>query len=226
MTAPHPERRLDYLPLDDVVPAARNPKAHDEVALQDSLDAFGYVEPIVLDERTGRLVAGHGRVEALRQLRARGEDPPEGVDSQWRVPVLRGWASRDDKHAERYVIASNRVGEVGGWDEPLLRDLLNDLDTFYGTGYDADDLIDLAARLEADAEPGEGTDPYAAWEGMPEFVQPNKQGAAQVIVHFATMEDADDFFRTIDRPRQAIMWWPQHDGHVPNVVDEEYVADA
>lgn len=44
---------------------------------------------------------------------------PEG---RWLVAVQRGWASRDDLDAEAYVIASNRIPELGGWDQEELRD--------------------------------------------------------------------------------------------------------
>jgi hypothetical protein len=71
-------RRLEYVPLDDLQPAARNPKRHDLPAIGRSIDTFGYVEPVVLDERTGRLVAGHGRVEQLRAARDGG-----GVGAGW-----------------------------------------------------------------------------------------------------------------------------------------------
>jgi ParB-like chromosome segregation protein Spo0J len=56
---------------------------------------YGVVEPPVLDERTGRLVAGHGRLEAFAEARAVGLDAPEGVrvnaKGEWLVPVIRGW---------------------------------------------------------------------------------------------------------------------------------------
>jgi hypothetical protein len=55
---------------------------------------YGVVEPPVLDERTGRLVAGHGRLEAFAEARAVGLDVPEGVrinaQGEWLVPVISG----------------------------------------------------------------------------------------------------------------------------------------
>jgi ParB-like chromosome segregation protein Spo0J len=57
--------RIEYLPLATLLKAPRNPKDHDIGLLHDSFSRFGFVEPIALNERTGRLVAGHGRQEAL-----------------------------------------------------------------------------------------------------------------------------------------------------------------
>jgi hypothetical protein len=147
-------RWLAPMLLADVAQAERNPKAHDQAALARSVERFGYVEPMVLDERTARLVAGHGRLADLRLREARGEQPPEGVadgPDGWLVPVLRGWASRSDAEADAAGIALNRVGESGGWQRDSLADLLTELagdtDLLAATGFTTSDLDDLLADL-------------------------------------------------------------------------------
>ena len=110
MTSQNPTR-LEWMPLGSLEPAKRNPKQHSS-EIGTSIGRFGYVEPIVLDERTGRIVAGHGRREALLAMRKRGEAPPAGIRAEgdeWLVPVLRGWASRSDAEAEAYLLASNKL---------------------------------------------------------------------------------------------------------------------
>lgn len=152
-------RRVEYLPLDQVAQAARNPKRHDQDGIQRSIDRFGFTEPALIDERTGLLVAGHGRHEALAAIRDAGQHPPTGVqvaeDGTWLVPVIRGWSSRSDAEAEAYLVASNRWSELGGWDDDELAALLSDVAAADGellnvTGYDADDLQRL---LDAQAVP-------------------------------------------------------------------------
>lgn len=154
-------RAVEYVPLDDVRPADVNPKGHDHGTLRASFDRFGFVEPIVRDDRTGRLVAGHGRLDQLRMARARdAANPPEGVtldgDGTWLVPVNVGWSSRDDDEAAAYLIAANRLVELGGWDEQVLTDALTALGDagdfkLVGTGYSMDDaLAMLSARLGTD----------------------------------------------------------------------------
>src|SRR5205809_5221565 len=85
---------FDYVPLSEVRPAPRNPKAHLGDAIRTSIGRFGVAELPLIDERTGRLVAGHGRIDQLTAMRADGQDPPEGVrvapDGGWLVPVVRG----------------------------------------------------------------------------------------------------------------------------------------
>ena len=65
--------------LDDIPDADVNPKEHDLRALNDSIERFGFVDAGTIDERTGKLVAGHGRKAALLALRDAGSEPPEGI---------------------------------------------------------------------------------------------------------------------------------------------------
>jgi hypothetical protein len=129
-TAAGSARRIEYMPLEAVPPALRNPKKHAEEHLDGSLGRFGYTEPVLMDERTGRLVAGHGRIDTLKRLRQKGQEPPEGVMKEgdaWLVPVVRGWASRSDQEAEAYLLASNQLTIAGGWDADALESMLKQL---------------------------------------------------------------------------------------------------
>lgn len=130
-TDEHPPRWIDYVDLDELVPADVNPKEHDTAGMAASTTRFGLVEPPVVDERTGKLVAGHGRRDDALAKRAAGQDPPDGVvvddSGKWLLPVLRGWASIDDDHAKGYLVASNKVGE-GLWDPTSLAGLLQGIE--------------------------------------------------------------------------------------------------
>lgn len=151
-------RRLTFEAIDGLVPALKNPKRHDLDALGASVGRFGFLEPVVVDDRTGRLVAGHGRVEELQRMHARGAPPPSGIDvdektGAWSVPVVRGWASRTDAEADAYLVASNRTTELGGWDAGALSELLSGLaetDDLLGSGYDDSSLADLLESLTPD----------------------------------------------------------------------------
>lgn len=161
----HPARWAEYQPVADLKPADRNAKAHDQAALQASLDTFGAIEPVVVDERTGKLLAGHGRAEKLGELEAAGADPPEGVvvgdDGRWQWLVVRGARSRDDAHAEAMAVALNRIGERGGWRPDVLSATLDALwgtDLADATGWSADELDDLIAETAAGVLGDQGTD--------------------------------------------------------------------
>lgn len=161
------DRRVEYMPIAEIEPAARNPKRHAGDAIAASVDRFGLAELPLIDERTGRLVAGHGRLDDLLGRRRDGEDPPAGVRlgpggaGDWLVPVIRGWSSDSDEDAEAYLVASNRLTVLGGWDDEGLADLLSDLAEqdaalLAVTGYTDDDLAQLLAEPERTELPPAG----------------------------------------------------------------------
>jgi hypothetical protein len=173
-------RRIEHMPLPEIARAVRNPKEHDLPTIRKSISKWGCTLAGELDERTGRLVAGHGRLHVLEEMASDGASPPEGVkigdDGVWLVPILRGWSSRSDADAEGYLVANNSTSERGGWDRGLLADMLTDIgeadeELLAATGYDLADVEDL---LPADpvqpplsGEPGPGpaerVEPPTVW---------------------------------------------------------------
>lgn len=149
-------RKLTLMALGDIIPAVTNVKAHDIPLTSASIGRFGLIETPVLDERTGRLVAGHGRVEALQEAAIGGGDPPDGVTvdrktGKWMVPVLTGWASADDNEAQAAAIALNRIGEKAGWEPLALAEQLEALagvTDLTGLGFDPGDIDDLIASIQ------------------------------------------------------------------------------
>lgn len=149
------ERWIEYLDVDSLVPALRNPRVHELDQLRRSFNRFGFTITPNMDERTGRLVAGHGRMQLLRHDREAGAPAPEGVrveaTGKWFVPVYRGWASENDAEADAMLVADNRLTEASGWDEDkLLAELQHQAATggMEGIGYDGDDLDDLFAKIQ------------------------------------------------------------------------------
>lgn len=153
---PTETRRIEMTPLSAIKPAVRNPKQHDSAGIAGSISRFGIIETPIIDERTGRLIGGHGRVEDLVSRLAAGQEPPDGIDigvnGEWLVPVQRGWASRDDSEADAAAIALNRLTEVGGWDTAQLAAILDELAgtplSLEGLGFDTNDLDDLIAKMQ------------------------------------------------------------------------------
>lgn len=118
---------IEYVRLDEIERWPHNPKRHNKDRIRRSILRFGFVDPMVWDERTKRLEEGHGRLEVLSMLQETGRPVPVGLrvdgDGMWQAPVMRGWASEDDAEAEAYAIAANRSGEAG-WEEGKLAILL------------------------------------------------------------------------------------------------------
>ena len=127
------ERTMIYMRVSYLVerfhPA--NPKDHNLNELRRSMERFGFTEAVLFDERTEYLAAGHGRVELLALDQSEGRTPPDDIrvddDGEWLVPVQRGWASKDDMELLAYVVASNRLTEIGGWVDVGLADALEQI---------------------------------------------------------------------------------------------------
>lgn len=152
MSEDRPARRIEYRKLSELEPDPRNPRAHESAHLvRKSMGRFGFVEPIVVDGRTGYIVSGHGRVKTLEAMRRDGEAPPEGVrvtkKGAWLVPVVEGWASDSDTEAGAALIAMNRTTELGGWVDDELLELLADIEHAGDLGFDDDALESLRGEL-------------------------------------------------------------------------------
>ena len=141
--------RLEYRRLDELTPYARNARTHSKKQLRqiaDSIDRFGFTNPILIDA-SNTILAGHGRVEAARLL---------GLAE---VPCIRvEHMSAEEKRA--YVLADNKLALNAGWDEEILAEELKellavDLDFDIGlTGFTVAEIDSLVDGLEPE-EPGD-----------------------------------------------------------------------
>lgn len=140
---------IAWWPIDRPRPYPNNPRRISTKAVAKvarSLEAFGWRQPLVVDE-AGEIVVGHTRLLAARQL---------GMPT---VPVhqVLGWS---DAEKRAYRIADNRTGEESEWDEDLLRIELGDLAglDLTLTGFELDELTRFTGaggRTDPDAVPPE-----------------------------------------------------------------------
>jgi DNA modification methylase len=125
------ELAFEYVPLSSIKPATRNPKKHALAVIRESINRFGYVAPLIMNRRTGRLVGGHGRLHALGDLKLAGQAPPRNVkvtNADWLVPVIYTWFE-NAREAEAYLLTDNQTTIVGGWDAAELQEILKDFTT-------------------------------------------------------------------------------------------------
>jgi ParB-like chromosome segregation protein Spo0J len=137
--------RIELIPVDKVFAYKANARLHSRQQIRqiaDSIQAFGFNNPILVDEN-GEILAGHGRLEAAKLL---------GLQ---KVPALRiSHLSATEKRA--YLLADNRTAELAQWDSDTLANELGDLleldfDVEL-TGFDLDEIqiiLDIP-----DEEPG------------------------------------------------------------------------
>jgi hypothetical protein len=101
--------RIETVSVKDLKPNSRNARTHSKRQIKliaDSLKAFGFVNPILIDQ-DGMIVAGHGRVAAAKRV------------GMTEVPAVRiEHLSDDEKRA--YVLADNQLAARAGWDSDIL----------------------------------------------------------------------------------------------------------
>jgi DNA modification methylase len=155
-------RQLGERAVASLKPHPRNPRTHSKKQISqiaDSIRRFGFLNPVLVDGRN-RIVAGHGRVEAARLL---------GMEE---VPAIEvdGLSEAD---CRAYIIADNRLAELAGWDEDLLKLELGsilEIDESYDlevTGFAGGELEALLAAVEAGQVPAEAPPPEVDEEGEP-----------------------------------------------------------
>ena len=99
---------IENLPIDQLRPFPRNARTHSRKQIRqiaESIRRFGFTNPVLIDGED-RILAGHGRVEAAREL---------GMAT---APCLRiDHLSSAEKRA--YALADNKLALNAGWDEEL-----------------------------------------------------------------------------------------------------------
>ena len=133
---------IQHYPLERLIPYARNARTHSDTQVAQiaaSIREFGFNNPVLVDTAAG-IIAGHGRLLAARKL-ALAEVPVIVLDH----------LSEAQKRA--YILADNRLAELAGWDDEMLRlelEALKELDfDFTVTGFDEAELGRLLAEQAA-----------------------------------------------------------------------------
>ena len=129
------------IPIGQLKPAAYNPRKDlqpgdpEYEKLKRSMQEFGYVEPIVWNERTGNIVGGHQRYKILLDM---------GMQEIDCVVV-----DLDETKEKALNIALNKI--QGDWDMPKLKDILQELDTgefdIELTGFGMDEIEELMTQF-------------------------------------------------------------------------------
>jgi DNA modification methylase len=128
-------------------PAQRNARTHSKKQIRqlaDSMDRFGVINPIVVDDR-GRIVAGHARAEAANLLGLK------------HVPVIR-LEHLNETEIRAYMLADNKLAEKAGWDREILAVELGELQIALPeiglelgiTGFDPAEVDSIMADFDQD----------------------------------------------------------------------------
>lgn len=191
---------IKMIPVGKLNPAEYNPREElqegdpEFEALKENILKFGFVQPIVVNVRTGNMVGGHQRLNVAKALNMK------------KVPVTEIDVSLTDE--KKLNVALNKVG--GRWDEDKLGHLLAELkttgDDLTLTGFDELEIeeltlafsnIDLNADFEefaggGDYDPDEDeeddSEPTDEAESLPEDIQ-EEQPKGIVIKYEVIFDD-------------------------------------
>lgn len=142
-----------------------NPAVHPEFqpeAIAESIRAFGFVAPVIIWPSKDRLVAGHGRLQAMRlivetgyayldahgQVQKRGPEPgfrAKGSPGPGMVRVVRH-EFESEAAADAYGLADNELARSATWDDARVQALVKRLnadesfEALHAIGFDPDAL--------------------------------------------------------------------------------------
>lgn len=109
---------MQEVSLDLLKPYERNAKIHGEEQIEllmNSIREFGFLSPCLVERDTFNLIAGHGRVEAAKRL---------GME---KVPCV-FVEDITEEQRRAYILADNRLTELGTWDMDMVNIELGELD--------------------------------------------------------------------------------------------------
>ena len=130
--------------IEEVIPHPKNPNTHPQSQIKilaQNIRYHGWRHPIVVSKLSGYIVAGHGRLEAAKEL---------GVSI---VPVeYQNFASEDNELA--VLVGDNRLAELSSLDLNGLQDIIDgfkasDFDTILA-GFEPTDLDALLGEQKPD----------------------------------------------------------------------------
>lgn len=137
---------IEYCDLDSIEPHPDNPNEGDVGAIAESVDEVGFVDPIVVQLSSRRILSGEHRWLTLKAL------------GETTGPMI--FIDVDDATALRYLIGANEIARRRSRiDDDAVSKLLVDLQQsgggVRGTGYDDDDVDALLNRISG-AHEGSG----------------------------------------------------------------------
>ena len=196
--------------LADLKPHPRNYKKHPDDQIEhiaESIRRHGFYRNIVI-ARDNTILAGHGVVQAYRQMNAGDQ-----------VPVIRLDIAPDSTEALKVLAGDNEIAKLGEVDDRALTEILKDIretDTagLLGTGFDEMMLTNLV-MITRHASEIKDENEAAHWIGMPEYEDVTKP--LKLTISFRNQEDrirfaelAEAIGLRIDKKQQDswLTWWP------------------
>lgn len=165
-------KSFSLIPADALIPYENNAREHSKAQieqLRNSMREFGFVTPILIDEKLN-VIAGHGLLEAAKA---------EGMAT---VPCV---LVSDLTEAQRraYILADNRLAEAATWNEAALQielAALEQLDFNAGiVGFEVTQTAEIEVASYTRTVPGGKTESPAPEEETPDAAEPDSSQIEQ-----------------------------------------------
>lgn len=134
--------KVEEVPLSALKAMKGNPRRNDAAIpkIAQSIERFGWTNPVLARRQDKVIVAGHTRVEAAKRI---------GLKT---VPVI--WLDLSPSDAKLYALADNRLAEIAEWDNDGLAIILRELQAedadLASAGFDDDEVSRILGEVDAD----------------------------------------------------------------------------
>lgn len=166
-------KNIKEISIDKLIPYANNAKKHPQEQIDlivRSINEYGFLNPCLID-KDYKVIAGHGRIMAAKQM---------GMD---KVPCLFVEGLTEAQY-KAYVLADNKLTEMGEWDMDLVNielETLQDMDFDISlTGFELPD-VEVNTDTEEDESIFDDIEKLEKHYGVP--YQGNKSRIADIIVN-------------------------------------------
>jgi hypothetical protein len=125
---------VESVAINSLIAYPINPRRGDIDAIASSLVAHGQYRPIVVQTKTNYVLAGNHTLKAAKKL-------------GWKnIKITK--VDVTDEQAKKIVLADNRITDLAGYNEPLLKSLLIALPELDGTGFSESEVETLGRLLD------------------------------------------------------------------------------
>jgi hypothetical protein len=121
--------KIEQVTLSAIKPYPLNPRKGDIKLIANSLQTYGQYKPITVNKRTNEILAGNHTYAAAQEL-------------GWETIAV-NYVDVDENVAAKIVLMDNKTSDAGSYNEGVLLNLLDSLDSLQSTGYTDGDLKDL-----------------------------------------------------------------------------------
>jgi hypothetical protein len=212
--------------LTTLKPDPKNARRHDDrnrEAIRKSLDRFGPGRSVVIDG-DDTIRAGNGTVaEAIEA----GFEEVLVVEPGPKQLVAVRRPDWTEEEARAYGVADNRSSDLSDFDPAQLDEVLKSVgDIDLGDmGFNEKELVTFLANKGERGVRASDVDPYAEWDGMPEYDHEDKSGRS-IVLRFKDDEAVQQFAKAIGlKITEGVrtIWYPEME--IETYIDKRYESE-